>query len=271
MRRSSIIGAGISLLFLGEVLACTVPVFRYALDRWQGKPGLGERDLPVLTEIADRILSGDSAVFVQVDSGNKDVDDVVFQRLAGRLQFFESVAELPEIDPNDPASQLGPGPELVLRFSAIRVAPDDPVVNLITGGDEIPEGEALIAPVFGRGRVLGAWPGSMMDEEGIDEVCHYLTGACSCQVKAQNPGWDLAMNVDWDERLLAAAMKEDDDGLVNEGGAERVKVPDEDNESEVETVTFQGREQSSSALPNWLPYLIGGLLLGGGLLLLKRK
>lgn len=270
MVRSSIIGAGLSLLFLGEVLSCTVPVFRYALDRWQGKPGEEEQDLPVLNEIADRILSGDSAVFVQIDSGNRDVDDAVFQRLAGRLQFFESVAELPEIDPNDPASQLGPGPDLVLRFSTIRLAPDDPVVNLITGGDEIPEGEVLIAPVFGRGRVLGAWPGSMMDEEGIDEVCHYLTGACSCQVKAQNPGWDLAMNVDWDERLLVAALKEEDDP-VSGSDTESVNVSVQETKSEVETVTFQGNEQSSSAMPKWLPYLIGGLLLGGGLLLLRKK
>lgn len=270
MVRSSIIGAGLSLLFLGEVLSCTVPVFRYALDRWQGKPSVGEQDLPVLAEIADRILSGDSAVFVQIDSGDRDVDDAVFQRLAGRLQFFESVAELPEIDPNDPASQLGPGPDLVLRFSTIRVAPDDPVVNLITGGDKIPEGEVLIAPVFGRGRVLGAWPGSMMDEEGIDEVCHYLTGACSCQVKAQNPGWDLAMNVDWDERLLAAAMRDEHDP-ANDSEVAPIEVTAQENEREIETVTFPGREQSTSALPKWLPYLIGSLLLGGGLLLLRKK
>ncbi|MCH2065455.1 MAG: hypothetical protein MK194_17230, partial [Roseibacillus sp.] len=61
----------------------------------------------------------------------------------------------------------------------------------------------------GRGRVLGAWPAEELDEEGLDEVPLFLLGACSCRVKFQNPGWDLALTLDWDESLLASQMEAD--------------------------------------------------------------
>ncbi len=53
---------------------------------------------------------------------------------------------------------------------------------------ELPAGKPFVAPVFGQGRVLGAWGAESMDVEGIEEASFFLTGACSCQVKAQNPG-----------------------------------------------------------------------------------
>ena len=42
----------------------------------------------------------------------------------------------------------------------------------------------------------------------IDEACVFLTGACSCEVKEQNPGVDLAMAVDWD-RLVTSHQNVD--------------------------------------------------------------
>lgn len=198
------------VLLLESASACTIPVFRYALDRWAGKTGEEGEKVPVFQEVADRILSGDSAVWVQIDSGNQEADDAAFALLQSRLTFFQSVAELPEIDPSDPASQLGPGPKLELKFSTMRVSRDEKFVPELVGSklESLPKDEAWIAPIFGRGRVLGAWPASLMDEEGIDEACFYLTGACSCQVKKQNPGWDLPINVDWQARLWEMGFDE---------------------------------------------------------------
>ncbi|MGI9239820.1 MAG: hypothetical protein ACR2RV_03410, partial [Verrucomicrobiales bacterium] len=167
-------------------------------------------DSPQRQEIVRRIIGGDSAVWVLVESGDKAADDELFERLDDRLTFFQSVAKLPEIDPGDPASQLGPGPELELKFSILRLRRDDPeealLVKLLAGPKlaDLPEGKPFVAPVFGQGRVLGAWTGESMDAEGIEEASFFLTGACSCQVKAQNPGWDLLLSVDWKERLLSA-------------------------------------------------------------------
>ncbi|MEM1295639.1 MAG: hypothetical protein AAGH89_09765, partial [Verrucomicrobiota bacterium] len=203
--------------FLESASACTIPVFRYALDRWAGKPGVEGQEVLVFQEVANRILAGDSAVWIQIDSGNQEADDAAFDLLQSRLTFFQSVAELPEIDPNDPTSQLGPGPTLELKFSTMRVSRDEGFVRELAGPkfESLPEDEAWIAPVFGRGRVLGAWPASLMDEEGIDEACFYLTGACSCQVKKQNPGWDLPIQIDWQARLWELGFDEPETAPVS--------------------------------------------------------
>ena len=53
------------------------------------------------------------------------------------------------------------------------------------------------------GAALGAWPAKGFGDDQIDEACLFLLGACSCQVKRMNPGWDLLLNVDWDGALQA--------------------------------------------------------------------
>jgi hypothetical protein len=259
--RSLCLGALGMLVLAGSAVACKVPVFRFALDRWEGsdyvlktggevaagsanlkieskgEAGGGElfapyaEDEPIWKgeinketlagllsspkrrEIVRRILGGDSAVWVIVESGDKEADDALFERLNDRLTFFQSVAKLPEIDPDDPTSQLGPGPELELKFSIVRLKRDDPqealLLRMLAGPklDELPEGKPFVAPVFGQGRVLGAWTGETMDVEGIEEASFFLTGACSCEVKAQNPGWDLLLDVDWKKALRAVEEK----------------------------------------------------------------
>jgi hypothetical protein len=262
------------LLAAGGGQACTIPVFRYALDRWpagkftllvpdswkegeagkklaelmrESSPNLvvaapgdeaaGEALLwsdfqktawsgtpdaatlqgmvssPVRTELARRILAGDTAVWVLVESGDAGKDEAFAKQLAARLNYLGSVAAIPPQDPNDPDSQLGPGPELKVGFSLLRIKRDDPkeqfTVRFLAG----PEGRALAeggacfaAPVFGRGRVLGAWKPDDLDDAGIDEVSLFLLGACSCRVKNLNPGWDLLMDVDWESGLTFAEM-----------------------------------------------------------------
>jgi len=179
-------------------------------------------DSPKRREIVQRILDGHAAVWIIVDSGDEEADDELFERLSDRLEFFQSVAKLPEIDPEDPASQLGPGPELELKFSILRLDRDDPdeslLVRMLAGPKlaELPAGKPFVAPVFGQGRVLGAWGAESMDVEGIEEASFFLTGACSCQVKAQNPGWDLLLAVDWEKRLLEAEEARATDGEAKE-------------------------------------------------------
>ena len=68
-------------------------------------------DSPGRKEMARRILAGDSAVWVLVESGTREADAAAGELLTKRLGFIESAAELPPIDPNDPSSRLGPGPD----------------------------------------------------------------------------------------------------------------------------------------------------------------
>mgnify|MGYP001547592114 CR=1 FL=1 len=46
--------------------------------------------------------------------------------------------------------------------------------------------------------------------------CLFLLGACSCRVKFMNPGWDLLMDVDWDEKLMVVQIARVEEGVVEE-------------------------------------------------------
>jgi hypothetical protein len=294
MKRISKILLG-SLLAAATAGACTVPVFRFGLDRWQSdaygliadeewkKSEAGKKVARTLEEtainlylpkaeeeakagelsvvwprsttsawrgkadqldlkamssssardkIAKHILAGESAVWVMVGCGDKKKDAAFARRLGKRVKYIESVAAIPEQDPYDPDSRLGPGPELRLGFKMIRVERDDPkekfFVTMLAGpeGEELLEGdEPFAGVVFGRGRVLGTWVASELDDEGVDEISLFLLGACSCRVKFMNPGWDLMMDLDWDEKLMEVQIARDEAEAETdeEGGDEAEK------------------------------------------------
>ncbi len=269
-----------SFLILGAVCAhlsahaCSVPVFRYALDHWHGdlyrlevpegvmnggsaarllRPlGIGSganvkletitgsqarllrpdkadsivwsgtlnessvaaiAQSPARADLVQRILAGHSIVWVLVESGSKAANDTAATTLEKRLAFLKNVTELPVMDPSDPSNKLGPGPELKIQFSLLRVRNDDPAEGIFLNALAGPKPETglrdgpWLAAVFGRGRVLGAWPAEGFGDEQIDEVSLFLLGACSCQVKNLNPGWDLLLQTDWDQALMQVNQK----------------------------------------------------------------
>jgi hypothetical protein len=253
--------------------ACTVPVFRYALDRWPAEswtleapraafltaplaatlrnlggdsplnltakplagpeetgarlsfPGAGAEgiawtgtltpesfrvltDSPARQLLVRRLLSGDSAVWVVVLPPDATEGAVLTERLQKRLAFVGSAAQLPVLDPNDPSSRLGPGPELKLALTQMAVRRDDAAeaafIAMLAGpaGDRLARSAtAFAAAVFGRGRVFGAWPAEELSDELLDRTNLFLTRACSCEVKSLHPGWDLLLNADWDAEL----------------------------------------------------------------------
>ena len=258
--------------------ACSIPVFRYALDRWQADPftldvsatdakdeavarflrnltdsspmnlsptrsqeegssrltfphaaqdaapawsgKLDAATLPRITdsparaELVKRILAGESAVWVLVESGQKNADDRAESTLEKRLRYLEQVAQVPAIDPSDPTSKLGPGPALRVKFSVLRIWSGDdaekPFIAMLAGPNGYMENAngPWLALVFGRGRVLGAWSAEGFGDEQIDEASLFLLAACSCEVKRMNPGWDLLLSADWTESLRAIGYPE---------------------------------------------------------------
>jgi hypothetical protein len=70
--------------------------------------------------------------------------------------------------------------------------------------DALAKGESFAAPVVGRGRVLGSWKLTDLDDVALEDITMFLTGSCSCRVKNQNPGWDVLLKVDWESALEKA-------------------------------------------------------------------
>jgi hypothetical protein len=167
-------------------------------------------DSPARAQIAERILAGDSVVWVYLETGDPQVDEPAFQRLTTRLAELEATMRLPEIEAAD-FGDLSVVPEALRQsFSALRLARDAPeesqfvtmLAHATRGieGDELPH-VPIAVPVFGRGRAYDGLAGERLTPQSIEDACRFLTGACQCTVKAQNPGLDLLMRVSWDDRI----------------------------------------------------------------------
>ena len=331
----------VSLLGAVAAHACSIPVFRYALDRWQADPFALEisatdakdeavakflrnltdstplnlapsrseaegksrltfpraeptatpawagtldgttlpriTDSPVRAEIVKRILAGECGVWVLVESGQRAADDRAAAALEKRLRYLEQVAQIPPIDPNDPTSQLGPGPALRVKFSLLRItrdnADEEAFTSMLAGPNHDMENAngPWLALVFGRGRVLGAWSAEGFGDEQTDEACLFLLGACSCEVKRMNPGWDLVVNVDWNESLHAMGIPPAPPAALQKTAAapnqdQEKPKPDESkpNASKPETVTIAAATAPLPAQKNGF----GGTAIAAAVLLM---
>ncbi|MCA9009176.1 MAG: hypothetical protein KDB01_05485 [Planctomycetaceae bacterium] len=166
---------------------------------------------PKRTEISRRLLNGESVVWVLLECGRKEEDDAAFSVLEQELRKQQSEIKLPEIEEED-LGDLSVAPDaLKVVFSAIRIARDHETEQAFRDMllriepdllDEPQISQPMAIPVFGRGRALYALVGKGIAPDVIEEACVFLTGGCQCTVKAQNPGVDLIMNVDWDKMVV---------------------------------------------------------------------
>ena len=322
-------------IFTSGACACTIPVFRFALDRWEadkfhlvlpsgvaqdpaiqdllrplranGKANLdfatatdatqqdtvlrysresekqvwaGKLDAATLSALLDsparkklvqQLLAGDSVIWVIADSGSP-VDVLEVERIEKRLKFLEQVASLPIQDPNDPDSQLGPGPPLRLKFSTLSLRRDDPaeamLLHMLAGprGTFDPTTTSSAGAVFGRGRVLGAWPLDILDDASLEDACMFLVGRCGCRLKNESPGWDILLNLDWEKALPAAATSEPQSAEATKPRPPTTAIPEFKPLAVPELVTIL--PEAEKPAESRKGRLIAGLAAGLALLLL---
>ncbi len=102
--------------------------------------------------------------------------------------------------------------EFALRRLTRENRNEAPLRAMIGGLASEADGPVLV-PVFGRGRILDAIPAESVSTQTIINACRYMVGECSCTVKALNPGVDLILNVDWQEKLgPSVVVVNQDDG-----------------------------------------------------------
>jgi len=159
-------------------------------------------DSPARQQIAQRLLSGHSVVWVMLDSGNSDADRAAHERLTAILKTHErDWSRAATSQPAGDAAEPGP-PALPIRFSVLRIAHDDGHEAALRAmlrhcEDELPTDQPIVFPVFGQGRALYGIVGRGITERNVAEAIGFLTGPCSCEVKAQNPGVDILLAADW--------------------------------------------------------------------------
>jgi hypothetical protein len=119
--------------------------------------------------------------------------------------------------------------------------------------------------VFGRGIVLFALVGDGISEENIEESCMFLTGPCSCQVKALNPGLDMLIKFKWDDVLMDSLIVEEFELPELEGLGEVVEAAPDVVVVTVDVVVVTENASYNSLLRNVLGLLvILALIVGGG-------
>jgi hypothetical protein len=182
--------------------------------RLDGKIARDIIDSPVRQKIAKRLLSGDSSVWVLLESGDKAKDDAAAKTLETELGRLNKELELPEQPPTSDAGPYEPEitVELKVAFSVLRMSRTDPAesmfIKMLLGSEEgLTEIKEPIAfPIFGRGRALAAFAGDGIDADNIESACIFLVGRCSCQVKRLNPGTDMMFTVNWDAALAGQPL-----------------------------------------------------------------
>ncbi|MEC7357797.1 MAG: hypothetical protein VYC09_05085 [Verrucomicrobiota bacterium] len=181
---------------------------------------------PVRKSILEKIISGESAVWVLIETGDEAKDNEAENKLWKHLNEVSKLIEIPdgvvgpgeldrvatgEVDVEDVLRSTIP---LKISFDVIRIKKNDPkekiflkmLTSFVPQLIEQSSNEPLIFPVFGRGRTLEGLPSSIMSKRLMMEACSYLCGACSCEVKRENPGIDLVLNTNWKELLVGSEV-----------------------------------------------------------------
>lgn len=156
---------------------------------------------PVRDELIRRLKDGETAVWLLLECGERDKDEAAAQRLETELKKLQQELKLPELT-DAPSDALLDGPPLRVEFSLLRVARTAEEAALVATllhaePDLAEESEPLVFPVFGRGRALLPLLGAGITAENIQTSASFLVGPCSCQVKEQNPGFDLLLSANW--------------------------------------------------------------------------
>ncbi len=166
-------------------------------------------DSPVRQAVTQKLLDGDSAVWIFVPCGDADQDEVAKKTLQAEIKRNQDELELPpqdEIESDEFFREETPI-ELRLSFSMVTLDRSDPrekcMLQMLLGSEPDLESldQPMAFPVIGRGRVLYALVGKGIFRDTIAMASRFVVGPCSCQVKDQNPGFDLLLAVDWDEKL----------------------------------------------------------------------
>ena len=235
-------------------------------------------DSPARREIVARLLKGESAVWVMVESGDEEKDEAAATEIEKAFLKAESelkipdgvltVEEAPESPDGDSDDVLRSSIPLKIDFSFIRISRDDPAEAifremLLHMEDDLEDfmNEPMVFPVFGRGRALEPLIGRGINSKNVFEHASYFCGACSCEIKNQNPGVDLLIAANWEAAIAGSEVAVEKSlpplmgiGALNDGEG-----------------TSADGETGNSFLSLWLIAGIGMVLVLGSILILRKE
>jgi hypothetical protein len=240
------------------------------------KPAL-IRTSPARESLAKMLLQGDSAVWIVIRGHDDEQADAVIQLLTTTLRKLEDETQLPD-GIGLPGSELYSEVPLMVSFPILEIDANDPTERVFlehvraflprSQSASTTRNPTLVVPVFGRGRALVALRADDINPETVADLTTFLSGACSCQVKRMNPGFDLLLSVNWKRQLFGDnasdvpvdELKSDEDSgiptlvAIAPGNAETNLIPPllvvsrhSDNEQDTANEVTSGRREESLA------------------------
>lgn len=187
-------------------------------------------DSPVRRQLAQNLSKGDSAVWLFVPCGRREADDAALARLKKQLAADSDWLEVPSADELEVKPEVLENVKIPLKmqFSTLTVRRDDPaerflLESLLKSEDDLLDfDEPLAFPVFGQGRVLYALVGKGINSATVRSASQFIGGPCSCQVKNQNPGFDLLLNHNWKKAVGEVLISEPIETVDAEANAPRL-------------------------------------------------
>lgn len=216
-------------------------------------------DSPARQKIAKQLEAGKASVLVMLtgtdDAANQEAEKaskkVIQDLAAGKVELY-----LPPTFAMGEGDEEEKGPSI--EFGYVKVDRNDPkeywlVESLLSMEEDLKDEQWVDKPmvfaVFGRGRALPPFVGKGINEDNLLDCVYFVTGACSCTVKDQNPGMDLLFAYDWYTAADNLAEKfGSEEGNEYRMGAEDyfpdLIIPEQDEEDgEAATETEEPAEQ----------------------------
>jgi hypothetical protein len=189
------------------VVAAYPPVKRLQEPAWTGPlTETNARSLlesPLRRKIASELTGRVTAVWVLLESGNRGKDNAAAALLERELRRLEETLVLPALEAWGPDG--GEVEPQAVRFTMHRLRREAPQEQMLV--DMLMHSESdlatkyarepMVFPIYGRGLILYALVGAGINEWTIMKAAEFVTGPCSCEVKAGNPGTDMLLALDW--------------------------------------------------------------------------
>lgn len=156
-------------------------------------------DSPKRQEIVGHLLKGTAVIWLVVETADQTKNAALGSLLEAESERMVNDIIIPAGIGKDGVDVRSSLP-IEVSFATVKVKQDDPaeaiLMRLLTNGDKLTE--PTLYPIFGRARALASMPMRTVNKDLLDETGRFICGACSCQVKAQNPGFDLLVKANWD-------------------------------------------------------------------------
>ncbi|MBL8817075.1 MAG: hypothetical protein JNL58_13690 [Planctomyces sp.] len=170
--------------------------------RWTSESITQLTTSPARQEVVNRLVGGQSAVWVLVEGTDPVRTDAAATLLEQEIVHLKESLVLPQLTDN-PEDSISGGPPLRIDFSVVRVQRDDPhemaLIQMLMScePDLMDLDDPVLFPVFGRCRAVLPLVGDGITSDNIRDSAKFVVGACSCQIKDLNPGFDLLVAADW--------------------------------------------------------------------------